>query len=86
MTLAVDGLVDLDLHRAEVTVQPPAVGVKAVGKRDDPLSVSGLPATRAFLFAKEEKQNCEIGKTVAVSISDSHLLESEVAHDAGFDG
>ena len=86
MTLSVDGLVDLDLHRAEVTVQPSAVGVKAVGQRDDPLSVSGLPATRAFLFAKEENNNCEIGNTVAVSISDSHLLESEVAHDAGFDG
>ena len=49
MALAVDGLVDGDLHGALLAAEPHAVRVEAVRQRDLPLPVGGLAATHAVL-------------------------------------
>ena len=49
MALAVDGLVDGDLHGALLAAEPHAVRVEAVRQRDLPLPVGGLAATFAVL-------------------------------------
>ena len=49
MALAVDGLVDGDLHGALLAAEPHAVRVEAVRQRDLPLPVGGLAAAPAVL-------------------------------------
>ena len=54
MALAVDGLVDGDLHGALLAAEPHAVRVEAVRQRDLPLPVRGLAATSAVLHAESQ--------------------------------